>query len=63
LDRTETETGFTALFYAVLSGNIDVVQTLLEAGANRTKVANDEVTTPLSLAGFQGEVDMVDLLE
>ena len=62
LETADIARGRTALFFAILSSNTGIVKFLLEAGANRTKVEHNGITTPLLLAENRGEGDMVHLL-
>jgi ankyrin repeat protein len=63
LEKTNTETGYTALYYAIHGGNVEVLKALLEAGANCAKGNGQSPGTPLWLANTLGRVDMVPFLE
>lgn len=53
------EYGNTGLHWAALSGHLDVVKVLVEAGAS-VALANDKNYVPLDLASFNEKFDVVD---
>lgn len=52
----------TALMYAALSGRVDMVATLLQAGADVTLATSQDSATALLLAMDNGHDDVVELL-
>ena len=60
LDQQSTDDR-TALHFAVEANHPDVVQVLIDAGAN-IEIKNDEGRSPLHLASFSGELTTVKLL-
>ena len=53
--------GFSPLVYAILAQNVNVVELLLEHGAD-TSITNSSLKTPLFQATCQGSIDIVRLL-
>lgn len=53
--------GLTALSWACLKGHLPVVQSLVERGA-ATDHADKNGRTPLDLAAFYGDADVVSIL-
>ena len=55
------EAGWSALHFAAMRGNVELVHILLDAGAN-INVQNDEGYTPLMAAAQNGETETVRVL-
>jgi ankyrin repeat protein len=61
LDGGPVDSGQTPLMFAVLSGNLEAVKVLMEAGADPT-IGESQGYTPMHGAGFQGRAEIADLL-
>lgn len=54
--------GFSALLAAARNGHLDVVQYLVEHGADINKRDNNRDKTPLTAAAFKGHADIIEYL-
>ena len=61
LDYTNKD-GLASIHLAIQNGHIDVVRTLLEAGANPGKQASKKTKTALMIAAESENADMIDLI-
>ena len=61
LDAQDPHAGFTALSWAVLAGEIEIVDQLIKAGAD-VNAKNGVGTRPLHEAGFMGQDEIAALL-
>jgi len=58
----KADDGMTALTFAAMNGNLDIMEILLEEDGIDVNAANDEGTTPLMFAVSEGHYDAVNFL-
>lgn len=61
--EVKADEGQTPLWYAVFSGHTEMVQYLLELGANANARGGDHKWTPMHVAALKGRKDLIDLLK